>query len=80
MMLFKMMLFKMFCSGIDTLSGAALLRCCYSIWRCTSQVLLFYLALHFSGIAVLSDTPLSFIFHAGKAGKKKPDALKTSGP
>ena len=42
MMLFKMMLFKMFCSGIDTLSGAALLRCCYSIWRCTSQVSLFY--------------------------------------
>ena len=48
--------------------------------RCTVQMLLFYLALHFSGIAVLSDAPLSFIFHAGKAGKKKPDALKTSGP
>ena len=46
----------------------------------SAQVLLLYLALRFSGIAVLSDAPLSFIFHAGKAGKKKPDALKTSGP
>ena len=77
---FKNDALKMFCSGIAVLSGAALLRCCYSIRRCASQVLLFYPALCFSGIAVLSDAPLSFIFRAGKAGKKKPDALKTSGP
>ena len=42
MTLLKNDAFKMFYSGIAVLSGAALLRCCYSIRRCTSQVSLFY--------------------------------------